>query len=514
MRRRTALGPLFVVALTLAVFGVTLAATPASATYNILEYPVLTAGAHPSGLALGPDGNVWFTEEYANQIGRITMAGVVSEFPIPTPQSGPLGIAAGPDGNLWFTESFSNKIGRITTAGTVTGEFPTITANGTPSGITAGSDGRLWFTETDGNRIGRISTSGVVKEFKISTPSSGPFGITAAPDGALWFTESQVDLIGRITTTGTISQNGGLASGSVPDGITTGPDGALWFTELLGGAIGRMTTSGVLTNEYPIPTGDSFPNAISVGPDGNLWFTEGDVFHSNVGQMTTTGSAIEFPTPTAGSEPEGIWPGADGNMWFSESANLPNAVGTISLPHLNLTNVFYIPNRFFIPNIAPVGNQGDTITWEMLNPGLHGVFDASGMGLFGSRVAVPIGSLYSFRFTAAGSYSYEDPFRASARGTVRVPIQVSLVPGTTNQAQVQWSSADPPAGFVFDVQVRQPGSRDFVDWRPGVLGATGVFGPSDPLYVGPGTYAYRARIRNVTNGASSGYSSAASIGLH
>ncbi len=491
-----------------------LAAAPASATYNILEYPVATAQANPSGVALGKDGNVWFTEEYANQIGRITPAGVVTEFPIPTANSGPMGIAAGPDGNLWFTEFFGDKIGRITTTGAVTGEFPTISAFSGPTGITTGSDGRLWFTEAESDRIGRTSTSGQMKEFSVPTPSGGPSGIAPGPDGALWFTESQADTIGRISTTGTISEYGGLANQSVPDGITAGPDGALWFTELLGGAIGRMTTSGVLTNEYPIPTTDSFPNAIATGPDGNLWFTEGDIFHSNVAQMTTTGSAIEFPTPTAGSEPAGITPGGDGNMWFSESANTPNAIGTISLPHLNLTNVFYIPNRFFIPNIATVGNQGDTVTWEMLNPGLHGVYDASGMGLFGSRAALPTGSLFSYRFTAGGNYSYEDPFRASAKGTVRVPLVVALVPGTTNQAQVQWSSADPPAGFAFDVQVRQPGSRDFVDWRPGVLGSSGVFGPSDPLYTGGGTYAFRARIRNVTNGAASGYSSAASIALH
>jgi hypothetical protein len=29
--------------------------------------------------------------------------------------SGPTGIAAGPDGNMWFTERETNRIGRITT---------------------------------------------------------------------------------------------------------------------------------------------------------------------------------------------------------------------------------------------------------------------------------------------------------------------------------------------------------------------------------------------------------------
>ncbi len=85
----------------------------------------------PPVIAAGPDGNLWFTEHSANQIGRITTAGVITEFPIPTASSGPYGIAAGPDGNLWFAEPGANQIGRITTAGVVT-EFPIPTASSDP----------------------------------------------------------------------------------------------------------------------------------------------------------------------------------------------------------------------------------------------------------------------------------------------------------------------------------------------------------------------------------------------
>jgi hypothetical protein len=49
----------------------------------------------------------------ADQIGRITTAGVITEFPIRTAASYPSGITTGPDGALWFTEAFANKIGRI-----------------------------------------------------------------------------------------------------------------------------------------------------------------------------------------------------------------------------------------------------------------------------------------------------------------------------------------------------------------------------------------------------------------
>ena len=132
-------------------------------------------------------------------IGRITTSGTFTEFPIPTSDTKPVGIAAGPDGALWFTQELGNSIGRITTTGTVT-EFALATANSFPRFITAGPDGALWFTELRSNKIGRITTAGVITEFTVPTASSRPWGITTGPDGALWFTEINGNKIGRITT--------------------------------------------------------------------------------------------------------------------------------------------------------------------------------------------------------------------------------------------------------------------------------------------------------------------------
>ena len=71
------------------------------------EFAIPTAGSGADSIAAGPDGSLWFTEQVANKIGRITTAGAITEFPIPTPFSGLYGgLAAGPDGNLWFTEVF------------------------------------------------------------------------------------------------------------------------------------------------------------------------------------------------------------------------------------------------------------------------------------------------------------------------------------------------------------------------------------------------------------------------
>jgi streptogramin lyase len=78
---------------------------------SITEFPIPTANSSPNGIAAGPDGNLWFTEE-SGKIGRISPSGTITEFPVPTASNAPNGIAAGPDGNLWFT--LNNSIGRIT----------------------------------------------------------------------------------------------------------------------------------------------------------------------------------------------------------------------------------------------------------------------------------------------------------------------------------------------------------------------------------------------------------------
>jgi hypothetical protein len=113
--------------------------------------------SNPQDIVLGPDGNFWFTEYTAGAISRVTPQGVVERFPI-NPDPGlagpriavdgphPVNITVGPDGNLWFTDEGLNKIGRITTSGDIV-EFPIPTADSAPAGITAGN-GKL-FVESN-----------------------------------------------------------------------------------------------------------------------------------------------------------------------------------------------------------------------------------------------------------------------------------------------------------------------------------------------------------------------------
>jgi len=246
---------------------------------TVTQFTVPTAGSHPRGIAAGPDGNMWFTEFTGGKVGRIivsgtlpvvstnrallartafTRTGQITEFSSGiTAESGPAGITRGPDGNMWFTEETGNAIGRITPAGVVTqfGAHPVddetaegaLEVNSLPTTITAGPDGNLWFTESLGNRIGRITPAGAVTEFSGLPAESDPTGIVAGPDGDLWFTEALNSGVARMTRNGELIGLYKTAEYGEPRAIAAGPGNTLWFTEYSGDQIARIAFNSPVT---------------------------------------------------------------------------------------------------------------------------------------------------------------------------------------------------------------------------------------------------------------------------
>ena len=302
-------------------------------------FPLSLVGyySNPTSIVSGPGGALWFAEG-APYVEKLTTSVTLTAYATSANPSDELGddiehgIAVGPDGNLWVTQQFtwintstrvSGVIARVTPSGTVT-YFPTPTAGSNPYEITTGPAGDLWFTENAANRIGVISTGGTIHEYQIPTTASRPNGIVAGPDGNLWFTENAGDKIGRMTTVGAFAEFP-VTTGSHPHDITVGPDGNLWFTEAGSNKIGTMTTSGAGYVEYSIPTTGSTPVAITSGPDGALWFAENN--GNQIGRITTGGAVTEYASTqvpnftgsgTRSAAPYGITSGPDGNIWYTD----------------------------------------------------------------------------------------------------------------------------------------------------------------------------------------------------
>lgn len=295
--------------------------TAATRGQSFTEYPVPTPNSQMLGITSGPDGNIWFSEQLGEKIGRITPDGTITEFPIMETLVSPRAMAAGPDGNVWFADFIS--VGRVTPSGGIA-RFNVPSQSLPGYGMTGGPDGNVWFTlfATDHQRIGRVTPSGSITEFPVFGGTIQLTGITTGPDGNLWFTDPLSNQIGSMTTAGAVTLFPMPVEVTGPYEIAAGPDGNLWFTSAF--HIGRITTAGAVT-VFPDPGGD-FPRGIAAGPDGNMWYTES--VGNNIGRITMDGVMTEFRVPTVGSRPFDIATGADGAMWFIES--LGNKIGRIT----------------------------------------------------------------------------------------------------------------------------------------------------------------------------------------
>jgi streptogramin lyase len=279
------------------------------------KFTVHNPKSAPEWITPGPGGDLWFTERFSHNIGRITPSGKIKEFAI---RGYATAITAGPDGNVWFAEREANEIGRITPSGKIT-EFVIPTPNSVPNGITTGPDGNLWLTQGAG-KVARITPGGSITEFQVPTAKGVPGGIAAGPDGNVWFAEGAADKIARVTPAGAITEFQVPFPG-YPGGITAGPGGDLWFTEAVSSKIGRITPAGAIS-EFAVPPTRERPTGLTGGitasSDGDVWFTEAGA--NKIGRITPSGTVTAFTVPgEEESAPHGIAATPNGDLWFPES---------------------------------------------------------------------------------------------------------------------------------------------------------------------------------------------------
>jgi uncharacterized delta-60 repeat protein len=333
---------------------------------NIGLRPILvpTPVSQVTTVITGPDGNVYFTEQLTNKIGRLNMALIndtdpnndISEFQIPTtlPPSAfnptgstrPIAQAFDENGNLWFAELFGNAIGKFDLATQMITEFPLTVPNSQPGGMTLGPDGNIWFNENTTNRIGFFdpdvidpaNPAAAIRYLQIPTSvpptapppvgdnpsgSSQPRFIRPGPDGNIWFTEFAANKVGRINLS--LLADGNPSNDISEFNVPFNPDVTAHAEARLIGKPG-VPTSNIL--------GSSQPRGLAAGPDGNMWFTE--FANNKIGRLNLAllsdgdpnNDISEFEIPTPDSVPFGIVAGPDGNLWFTE--HVPGKIGIIN----------------------------------------------------------------------------------------------------------------------------------------------------------------------------------------
>jgi hypothetical protein len=199
-------------------------------------------------------------------------------------------------------------------------------------------------------------------------------------------------------------------------------------------------------------------------------------------------------------------PGLPAGTWqFLCDIHSEIMVGVFTVP-VEVRGTGFVPDRVELP-------QGLSLSFLFAEDGAepHAITDSS--GVYGGQGGTldsgeqPAGALFSFKFVAAGSYGIEDPTNGH-QAVVDVPVTVEpSVGGEGDRFRVTWSRF-PLQGFVHDVQIRRPGIASFQNWLVGTERFEGWFEPD----WGPGTYAFRARLR-AADGRTSGWSPVAELAV-
>jgi plastocyanin len=166
-----------------------------------------------------------------------------------------------------------------------------------------------------------------------------------------------------------------------------------------------------------------------------------------------------------------------------------------------------IANFAFSPD-STKAKLGDSVKWTNMDGFAHtstsdGVNDGSGLtgiGLWHSNNIAHNGT-FTFQFTFAGTFPYHCSIHNFMQGTVKVPMKAKPTSGGVGtNFTITWASAAPTGTLVFDVQKMDPSGK-FKAWKTGVTTLSAKFKPSDP-----GTYSFRALLRDSASGAKSKFS--------
>jgi hypothetical protein len=273
------------------------------------ELPREAAGA--SGLAIGPDGTVWFARSCRDEVDRVGVDGRVVRFRLgrlgcghaPVRREGGAGLAVDPAGGVWLVNACQGRIARISRSGRVrTWRMP-------PSACPWRDPDRS-LVRIEANPRGGIFFSGVLLD-----PSGSPTGPTGwvtprgryqhfttagpglcASDGTLWHQGRRG--FERRAPDGTVAYFPRHTTASAFPGFVETRDGALafvrasywtssyddphdpWQQLYLAPQLAVLRSDGGET-DVPLPDGGTDAGTyvvgatVALGPDGALWVQEG-----------------------------------------------------------------------------------------------------------------------------------------------------------------------------------------------------------------------------------------------
>jgi len=216
--------------------------------------PAIAASMVPFGVAIDAAGNVYFTDSFANNLRKVSPAGVInlvagngeSDYSgdngpaIAAALNFPTGVAVDDAANIYIADSGNNRIRKVSTDGIIT----TIAGNGKtdyagdngpataaalnyPSGVAIDRVGSIYVADSSNNRIRHVSPAGVITTFagngSVGYSGDGlratdfaldyPTGVAIDGQGNLYIADSGNYRIRKVSPTGSIATLAGIGNG-------------------------------------------------------------------------------------------------------------------------------------------------------------------------------------------------------------------------------------------------------------------------------------------------------------
>ena len=193
----------------------------------------------PTGIAVDPGNNVYFTDYNNNRIRKVTPSGTISTIagngrfafsgdngPALSAGIDPLDVAVDNNSNVYVADEINNRIRKITPGGTIT----TIAGNGTagyggdggqatsamldsPSGVAVDNAGNLYIADLGNSVVRRVTAGGLITTIAgngTAYPASGdggpaisaaiaPYRVAVDSAGSVYISDSVNDRIRKLT---------------------------------------------------------------------------------------------------------------------------------------------------------------------------------------------------------------------------------------------------------------------------------------------------------------------------
>ena len=205
------------------------------ATGDMKKYD-LADGAGPHNLIVADDGMIWYAGNRQAHIGMLDPAtGEITQYPMPNPEArDPHTLIFDSKGNIWFTVQGGNFVGRLTMADKSIDLVAVPTERARPYGIVLDENDQPWIALFGTSKLATIDPATMeLTEIPLPRDDARPRRIGVTPDQNIWYVDYADGNLGMYDPDTKAFEEWPMpgGDGSRPYAMATDADGKVWFVE-------------------------------------------------------------------------------------------------------------------------------------------------------------------------------------------------------------------------------------------------------------------------------------------